>query len=342
MNSRQISSLTDFSFVELENWFVKYGFKKFRAKQLWDWLYIRYVADYNQMTNLPKNVRAFLIDNLPILKTNVQKIHLAADKSEKRLIKLTDGDAIESVWIPMGNHATVCVSTQAGCPIGCKFCASGANGFNRNLSVGEIIEQVWMPAAAHSRRGIKNIVFMGTGEPFLNYNNLINAIKILNDHNGLNIGSRRMTVSTVGILNKIIDFARDVPQANLAVSLHATNDELRKKLIPNCPSKINDLLAALKEYYKITHRKITFEYVLIKDINDSLDFAAELVELIKKIPSKLNLIEYNKVNFNKFDPPNKKTVDSFLKSLINNGIDVTLRRKKGDDINAACGQLRLR
>ena len=206
MNSRQISSLTDFSFVELENWFVKYGFKKFRAKQLWDWLYIRYVADYTQMTNLPKDTRAFLIDNLPILKTNVQKIHLAADKSEKRLIKLTDGDVIESVWIPMGNHATVCVSTQAGCPIGCKFCASGANGFNRNLSVGEIIEQVWMPAAAHSRRGIKNIVFMGTGEPFLNYNNLINAIKILNDHNGLNIGSRRMTVSTVGILNKIIDF----------------------------------------------------------------------------------------------------------------------------------------
>ncbi len=333
--------LTDYTLPELEKWFVDNGMQKFRARQVWEWFYVRGADSYEKMTNLPKNVRALLLKKLPLIQTKVQEIKTAADDSEKRLIELcSDNDFVESVWIPMGSHATVCVSTQVGCPIGCSFCASGSEGFERNLTTGEIVEQVWHSSIAHSRRGIKNLVFMGMGEPFLNYKNLVKAIKILNNENGLKIGARRMTISTVGIVNRIVDFGKDVPQSNLAISLHATNDTLRKQLIPNCPSTIDDLISALSEYFKMTHRKITYEYVLLKDINDSLEHAVELVKIIKKVPSKINLIEYNKVDFNDYESPGRKAVKNFSNYLYRKGIDVAVRRKKGDDINAACGQLR--
>ena len=334
-------SLTDYTLPELEQWFVDNGMQKFRARQVWEWFYVRGVDSYEKMTNLSKNTRSLLLEKLHLIQTKVQEVNTAADDSEKQLLKLSrDNEFVESVWIPMGSHATVCVSTQVGCPIRCTFCASGVDGLERNLTTGEIVEQVWHNAKAHSRRGIKNLVFMGMGEPFLNYDNLINAIKILNDENGLKIGSRRMTISTVGIVKRIVDFGNDVPQSNLAVSLHAPTDDLRRKIIPGCPSSIADLLSALSKYYKKTHRKITYEYVLMKGINDSLDQAAELSKIIKKIPSKVNLIEYNKVDFNDYESPDKKTTDKFSDFLIRKGIDVALRRKKGDDINAACGQLR--
>ncbi len=332
---------TNYTLPELEKWFAENGMKQFRARQVWDWFYLHGADDYDKMLNLPKKVRNFLLNNLSLIQSSVAKIKIAADDSEKSLIILAkDNEFVESVWIPMGSHATVCVSTQVGCPIRCSFCASGAYGLERNLTTGEIVEQVWYSSKAYSRRGIKNLVFMGMGEPFLNYDNLIKAIKILNDENGLKIGARRMTVSTVGILKRIVDFAKDVPQSNLAVSLHATTDELRKELIPGCPSSIAALLSALSEYYKRAHRKITYEYVLLKGINDSLNQAAELSRIIKKIPSKINLIEYNKVDFNDYEAPDRNTVNKFSNYLIKKGIDVAIRRKKGDDINAACGQLR--
>ena len=251
-----MTCLTDYTLLELEQWFIDNGMKKFRARQVWEWFYVRGVDSYDKMTNLPKNIRSLLLEKLPLIQTSVAEVVTAADDSEKQLLKLShDNEFVESVWIPMGSHATVCVSTQVGCPIRCSFCASGVDGLERNLSVGEIVEQVWHNAKAHSRRGIKNLVFMGMGEPFLNYDNLIKAIKILNDENGLKIGSRRMTISTVGIVKRIVDFGNDVPQSNLAVSLHATTDELRKKIIPGCPSSIAELLSALSKYYKKTHRE---------------------------------------------------------------------------------------
>jgi len=332
---------TNYTLPELEKWFVDNGMKKFRARQVWEWFYLHGADSYDKMSNLPKKTQEFLSENLPLTQSFVDEIKIAGDDSEKRLVKLSkDNEFVESVWIPMGSHATVCVSTQVGCPIKCSFCASGVDGLERNLTVGEIVEQVWHCSTAHTRRGIKNLVFMGMGEPFLNYDNLIKAIKILNNESGLKIGSRRMTISTVGIVKRIVDFGNDVPQSNLAVSLHATTDELRKKLIPGCPSSINALLSALSEYYRTTHRKITYEYVLLKGINDSLGHAAELAKIIKKVPSKINLIEYNKVDFNDYESPDKKTTDNFSNFLIKKGIDVAVRRKKGDDINAACGQLR--
>jgi len=334
---------TDYNLPELEDQFAENGMKKFRARQLFDWFYVHGVDDYSEMSNLPKNFKKFLDDNFILKQSEVKEVKKAADESEKFLIKLArDEQFVESVWIPMGSHATVCVSTQVGCPIKCNFCASGALGFDRNLSAGEIVEQVWHCARAHSRRGIKNLVFMGMGEPFLNYDNLIKAIKILNEEKGLKIGARRMTVSTVGFPKKIINFANDAPQVNLAVSLHAPTDDLRKRLIPAAPTKIPELICALRDYFNITHRKITFEYVLLKGINDSLKQAAALAKIIKKVPSKINLIEYNKVEFNDYEPPAENVTEKFSKFLIKKGIDVTVRRKKGDDVNAACGQLRMR
>jgi len=333
--------LSNYTLPELEDKFVSLGMKKFRARQVWEWFYVRGADSYDKMTNLPKGARTLLIEKLPLTQTKVQEVKTAADDSEKRLVKLSkDNEFVESVWIPMGSHATVCVSTQVGCPIGCSFCASGSEGLERNLTAGEIVEQVWHSRIAHSRRGIKNLVFMGMGEPFLNYENLIKAIRVLNDENGLKIGARRMTISTVGIINKIVAFGKDAPQSNLAVSLHATTDDLRKKLIPGCPSSIKDLISALREYYKLTHRKITYEYVLLKGINDNFEDASRLAKIIKKVPSKINLIEYNQVDFNDYQSPDSKTVNNFLHYLVRKGIDVAVRRKKGDDINAACGQLR--
>lgn len=331
---------TEYLLIELKEKFEKNNFPKYRAQQIWQWFYQKGICKYEGMGNIPAKLRESLSRELPLLSTKVIKVSKGTDTSEKRLIQLKDGETIETVWIPMGKHATVCVSTQVGCPVQCAFCASGADGLIRNLSAGEIVEQVWHIHAAHSRREINNLVFMGMGEPLLNYKNLLKAIQILKDEHGFCIGSRKITVSTTGVLKGINSLSEDAPQIKLAVSLHACSDNLRKKLIKNCPSKINELVNTLKKCYHGSRNRITFEYVLLKGINDSEADALKLAEIIRKIPSKVNLIPYNKVPNLNYESPLGNHVRKFEKVLKENNVTAVVRRKKGEDINAACGQLR--
>ncbi len=332
--------LTDFSLKELEDFFEENKLPKYRSRQIWQWFYQKNALKYDDMANLPAALRKKLTEELPLLSTKVLKVSQGKDTSEKRLIQLKDGETVETVWIPMGKHATVCVSTQVGCPVQCSFCASGADGLIRNLSPGEIVEQVWHSHAAHSRSEINNLVFMGMGEPLLNYKNLIKAIKILNSEHGFCIGSRKITVSTTGIIKGIKALSEDAPQIKLAVSLHACRDNLRKKLIKKCPSTINLLLQTLRECYHGNRNRLTFEYVLLKGINDTETDAHQLAGIIKRLPAKVNLIPYNKVPDLNFETPTEEQIKKFEKILNDNKINIVIRRKKGDDINAACGQLR--
>jgi len=326
--------------AELEQLFAQRGWPVFHARQVWQWLYRRHAGTYPAMSELPRGLQASLTHALPLTGSTVRALHQSADGSEKRVLALADGETIESVWIPMGAHATVCLSTQVGCPIGCTFCASGAGGFVRNLSAAEIVEQVWHAGAAHPRNEINNLVFMGMGEPLLNWAQVVRAIQILNDDFGLCIGARRMTVSTVGVLRGIAALAQDAPQVNLAVSLHAATDALRRTLIPHCPTSLHELMDALVHYYAATRRRVTFEYVLLRGINDSWRDAQRLAALIKRVPGKVNVIPYNAIVGGAFAAPSPENVRSFVEYLCGEHVTAIARRRKGDDIAAACGQLR--
>lgn len=328
--------------TELEAWCAAHSLPVYRARQLWRWLYRRHADAYAQMSDIPAGLRAELAARLPLNCTRVQTTHRSGDGTEKRLVALSDGAAIETVWIPMGAHATVCVSTQIGCPIQCAFCASGADGITRNLSTAEIVEQVWHAGCAHPRSDINNLVFMGSGEPLLNYAALLRAIAILNDEHGLCLGARRMTISTVGVPAGIRRLASDAPQVNLAVSLHAATDALRARLIAHCPSRLDALMESLRAYYQATRRRVTFEYVLLRGVNDGLRDAARLCTLIAAVPCKVNVIAYNPVPGAAFQPPLPTTVQNFVEYLCARKITAIARRRKGDDIAAACGQLRRR
>lgn len=336
----QTTSLSGFTRTELEAWFAAHSWPTFRARQVWHWFHGRSAASFDQMTDLPRDLRAALAPVLPLCTTKIAHLHTSRDSSEKRLIRLADGETTETVWIPMGSHATVCVSTQVGCPIRCVFCASGTGGLVRNLTAAEIVEQVWHAQAAHSRSAVNNLVFMGMGEPLLNCKNLISAIRIINDADGMHIGARHMTVSTIGVPIGILTMARETPQVNLAVSLHATDDALRAKLIPHRPSSIADLISALREYYAQTSRRITFEYVLLKDVNDSAAQADALGRLARRVAAQVNLIPYNEVPGAPFRASDAQRMRQFAEALEARGITAVVRRKKGDDISAACGQLR--
>lgn len=333
-------ALTEFIFTELQNWCAAHGLPAYRAQQMWHALYKAGAVHYDAITTLPGALRRELAAKLPLTSSNVVTTHVSADGSEKRVIRLADGETIESVWIPMGTHATVCVSSQVGCPIACRFCASGADGVARNLTAGEIVEQLVHAARAHPRSEINNVVFMGMGEPLLNYGNVRRAIEILNDDHGLCIGMRRITISTVGIPRMIERLADDLPQVNLAVSLHAADEGLRRELILHCPSSLQELMAALRAYYAKTHRRITFEYVLLHGVNDRLQDARRLAAVVKTVPCKVNVIPYNAVPHAPFETPPSQAVHAFVEELCARHITAVARRRKGDDIAAACGQLR--
>jgi 23S rRNA (adenine2503-C2)-methyltransferase len=281
------------------------------------------------------------LKNVLLLRTTeIADVQHSLDGTEKYAIRLADGNIIEAVWIPMGRHATVCISSQVGCPVQCRFCASGADGLIRNLSAGEIVEQVWHICAAHPGSDSLNIVVMGIGEPLYNYDAVSRALSILHDAEGLNIGWRRMTVSTTGVLHGITALASDAPQVNLAVSLHAPTDEQREKIIAHCPSNIRDLLVCLQEYYQTTHRNITYEYILLDGINDTHADAVKLASLTAAVPAKVNLIPYNTVPHGTYRPSPRKQVEQFAEWLEIQRVPVMIRRRKGDDIAGACGQLR--
>ncbi|MCS7264804.1 MAG: 23S rRNA (adenine(2503)-C(2))-methyltransferase RlmN [Armatimonadetes bacterium] len=317
---------------ELESFAEQMGEPRYRGRQIAAWIYRKGVINFDAMTDLPKGMREKLSQIAIINPLEVVDVKVSSDGTTKYLSKLIDGETVECVFIPHGDWDTICVSTQVGCPIGCRFCASGES-YARNLSAGEIVGQVLIA----KRRDNPNIVFMGMGEPMLNFDNLVKAIKLLNKEVG--IGARRMTVSTVGVVQGIRRLAQLEIQVNLAVSLHAPNDELRRKLIPAKLPPISEIMKACWDYFQATKRRITFEYVLLKGINDKIEHAIELSRLLKGLPCHVNLIPYNPT-VEEFERPSENAIEKFRQTLAKQGIPVTVRHEHGIEIQGACGQLR--
>lgn len=322
---------------------------KFRAKQILEWLYRRRVRSWDEMTNLPAPLRAELAAAFPPASLTKVRESGSEDSTRKYLFRLADGQMIESVLIPASpalygeasDRRTICISSQVGCAYGCKFCASGLDGWKRNLTAGEIVDQ-FLQVEALSGEKINNIVFMGMGEPLANYDNLMRAIGILNAQWGVGLGARKMTVSTSGLVPQIRQFADQPLQVRLAISLHGATDEIRGKIMPvNKKYPLADLLDACEEFGRKKKQRITFEYILIRDVNDAPEQAALLARLIRRIDAKVNLIPYNAVDGLDWLRPEEDRQDAFFEVLRSAGALATLRREKGHEIAAACGQLRL-
>ncbi len=325
------------SLKDLQQWMVNLGERAYHAIQVFDWVYKKKVLHFDKMSNLKKSVRDCLQESF-ILPTLKQRGHLSSEDqdTEKFLWELSDQKLVESVWIEAPNRGTVCVSSQVGCPARCAFCASGKGGFVRNLTSSEIIEQVLlMPKKA------THVVFMGMGEPLENYDEVIQAIQAFTDPERMGISSRRVTVSTVGVIPNIRKLANDC-KVNLALSLHAPTQEIRKKIIPYARKyELLDILLAMEEYACKTKRDITFEYTLIAGINDRKEDAELLADLLKDKQCTVNLIPYNPIDGVKLQRPSKETIQAFRQILLKSKIPTTWRYTKGKDIAAACGQLAL-
>lgn len=333
-------NLKDMTLEEMEEFFVNLGESKFRAKQLYKWIYDKRVTDFDLMTDISKNLRAKLkeiayISELKIIERRVSQI----DDTVKYLFLLEDKNIIEGVAIKYKFGNTACVSTQVGCNMKCKFCASAIGGKVRDLKASEMVDQVMAIDSDYSK--ISNIVLMGSGEPFDNYDEVMKFIKIVNNPYGLKIGKRHITISTVGIVPKIYQFADEELQVNLSISLHAPNNELRNELMPiNRAYPLEELMKACRYYIEKTNRRITFEYALIDGVNDKKEHAYQLVDLLKGMLCHVNLIPINYVKEIGFRKSNNEKVMMFKKIIENAGITCTVRRELGSDIEAACGQLR--
>ena len=336
-------SIYSLPFHELKKWVQEQGEKSFRAEQLYDWLYQKRVDDFNDMTNLPKSFREKLHASFTLtsLKTIIQQT--SKDGTIKFLFELQDGYSIETVLMRHEYGNSICVTTQVGCRIGCTFCASTLGGLKRNLEAGEIVSQVLkvQKALDETNERVSHVVVMGIGEPFDNYDALLSFLKVINEDKGLNIGARHITVSTSGIIPKIYQFADENLQINFAISLHAPNTELRSKLMPiNRAYKLPDLMEAIKYYIDKTGRRVSFEYGLFGGENDQVEHAEELAALVKGIKCHINLIPVNYVPERNYVRTSREQIFKFEKVLKNHGINVTIRREQGHDIDAACGQLR--
>ena len=331
--------ITDLTLTELEALCVQLGAQRFRARQILDWVYGKLVFEFGQMTNLSKDFRGQLADVAVCVGSKVETTQVSSDETHKWLIRQRDGEAVECVMIPDRDRHTVCVSTQVGCATRCAFCASGLGGLKRNLSSGEIVEQV-LHAARETQRPT-NIVFMGVGEPFANYPRLLRAIDALTAQWGFNLSPRRLTVSTAGIPRGILSLAKDARQVNLAVSLHAPDDATRNRLVPlNRRFPIKAVLSAVRKHAAQTGREPTFEYVLIPNVNASVHHARRLARLLRGLQCTLNLIAYNEVEGLRWKSPTPAQVDRFRTALAGAGVHVHVRKRMGADISAACGQLR--
>ena len=328
---------------QLEEYMISIGEKKFRAKQIFDWLYKKRVTDFSEMKNIPKSLQEKLKDEFEITTLNTIIKQESADGTMKFLFELQDKFTIESVLMRNKYGNSLCVTTQVGCRIGCTFCASTLGGLKRNLEAGEIVSQVLKVQQELDKKGerISSIVIMGIGEPFENYDEMMDFIKIVNSDESFNIGARHITVSTSGIVPRIYDFANENIQINFAVSLHAPTNELRSKIMPvNRAYNIDKLMEALRYYQKTTNRRITFEYGLMGKVNDQKEHAEKLSEIIKGINCHVNLIPINYVPERNYVRTSKNDIFAFEKILKKNKVNVTIRRTQGDDIDAACGQLR--
>ena len=335
-----MKNIKDFDLAELQEEFVALGEKKYRAEQVFKWLYVDKVKSFEEMTNLSIDLRAKLNENYTLCNYNIIKKLESVDGTKKYLFDVLDGNAIETVLMQYHHGKTVCVSSQIGCKMGCKFCASTGIPFVRNLTAGEIVEQI-LAVEQDIGDKISNIVFMGIGEPLDNYDNVIKAIKILNNQKGLNIGTRHISISTSGLVPRIYDLANENIQCTLSVSLHATTDEQRSSMMPvNNRYNIAELMKACKDYIKITNKRISFEYALAKDNNDNLEDAERLSKLLKGMLCHVNLIPINKIENGKYSKSSNENIFKFRDYLNEKGIVATIRRELGSDIDAACGQLR--
>ncbi len=338
-----MKNIYDLSFSEIAAFVAENGEAGFRSKQIWEGLYQHHFSDWKDFSSLPKSLRQkfgseYFINSL----IKIESVFSNDSHTEKVLFQLTDTNYIESVLLRKDERLTLCISSQSGCPVNCSFCATGNLGFKRNLSCGEMIEQVifFINALKPLDEKLTNIVFMGMGEPFLNYENTISAIDRLNDASGLNIGARRITISTIGIIDRIRKFSDREQQINLSISLHAPNDRLRQQLVPMAKNyPIKDLIEACRFYISRTNRRVTFEYVMIKGINDSPELAIELITLLKGLNCHLNLIPLNLNRHFTGEPSDPSTIREFGRILIEKGIAASIRDSQGADIQAGCGQL---
>jgi 23S rRNA (adenine2503-C2)-methyltransferase len=337
------TSIYSLELQELKDWLSKNDEKPFRAEQIFDWLYTKRVTAFEDMNNLSKGLRDKLSAHFEIttLKTVIQQT--SSDGTIKFLFELHDGYSIETVLMRHDYGNSVCVTTQVGCRIGCTFCASTLGGLKRHLEAGEIVAQVvnCQQALDQTDERVSSVVIMGIGEPFDNYDNMLAFLKIINHEKGLNIGARHITVSTSGIVPKIYEFADENTQINFAISLHAPNTELRSRLMPiNKAYKLDDLMKAVRYYIDKTGRRISFEYGLFGGVNDSVEHAEELATLLTGIKCHVNLIPVNYVPERDYVRTPRDKIFAFEKALKNRGVNVTIRREHGHDIDAACGQLR--
>jgi 23S rRNA (adenine2503-C2)-methyltransferase len=343
------SDIKSLQFAELEKQIGEFGQPSYRAQQIAEWLYKKRAESFAEMTDLPRELRAQLAERFAFDKIDIVRVLGSADTTRKFLFRLADGNLIESVLIPASpalygsrsDRRTICVSTQVGCAYGCKFCASGLEGFSRNLRPNEIVDQIIAVERASGEK-IDNIVFMGMGEPLANLTNLMRAIRIINAPWGLGIGARHITISTSGLAPQIRKLADEQLQIRLAISLHGATDEVRNQIMPiNRRYNLATLLAACDYYASQKKQRLTFEYILIDHVNDSPDQARRLSRVARRLGAKVNLIPYNTVHGLPWSRPSPEQQEQFLSILRQNRVAATLRREKGHDIDAACGQLRL-
>ena len=333
--------IRDLSFPELVFFFAGLKEKPFRAQQIFAWIYTKGAMSFDVMTNLPAALRAALKDQFILEEPTLAHKDVSADGTTKFLFSLKDDEKVETVLIPTENRTTACISTQAGCKFGCRFCASGIGGWTRNLTAAEILSEVLYVKNHSPQKDLSHIVFMGVGEPLDNYDNLLRAIRIINAKNAINIAARRITISTCGLVPQIKKLTQEGLQIELAISLHGSSEENRNILMPvNRKYPLKDLIAACKDYIRATNRQVTFEYILIKDITCTEQAAKELGGLLKGMLCKINLIPYNKVEEFPHEPPGKMEMLFFKNLLDKAGVHATIRMPRGRDVNAACGQLR--
>jgi len=325
----------------LTSYMVSIGEKPFRAKQLYEWMHQKLASDFNEMTNLPNALKEKLLQLteftcLTVVEEKISKI----DETRKYLFALSDGNVIESVLMKYKHGNSVCISSQVGCRMGCRFCASTLDGLERNLTPSDMLDQIYRIQRITGER-VSNVVVMGSGEPLDNYDNLVQFIRLLTDENGLNISQRGITVSTCGIVPGILRLAEEDLQITLALSLHAPNDEVRKTLMPVANRfPLKDVLDACQTYFEKTGRRLTFEYSLVSGVNDNLKEASALTALLKGHHGHVNLIPVNPIKERNYVQSDRKAIEAFKNLLEKNGINVTIRREMGRDINGACGQLR--
>lgn len=341
MSSQELIDIKSLSLSELENLITELGDKKFRAAQIYQWLHQKLVESFDDCTNISKELRDKLKERCRLVALRAVKVQTSKlDGTSKFLFELWDGNLIESVLMKYNHGNSVCISSQVGCRMGCRFCASTLDGMVRNLTPSEMLDQIYRIQKITGQR-VDNVVVMGSGEPFDNYDNLLRFVELLNNPKGLNISARNLTVSTCGLVPKIYELAQHRLQLTLAVSLHAPSDELRKTMMPIANKySVNEIMEACRYYIDKTGRRISFEYSLVRGVNDTLECARQLIDLVRGMNCHINLIPVNPIKERDYRQSEQKSIQDFKNTLEKNKIQCTIRREMGRDIDGACGQLR--